>query len=172
MQIKSIRIIFVSVVVLLSCGMLYLRFFYFDERGRQASLTESIDCADVLPSDLEIQGARSIVPATQACSLIKSVGKMPTIVVAPEDSTDPWHYFGRLRIKLNRDVWFLVFRARKSEQYRPRFALRHWKGSGWTIIGDFDAEPVLRMLQLSDKIDPKKLESPESLTPTDQSEAM
>ena len=172
MQIKSIRVIFVLVVVGITCGMLYLRFFYFDERGRQESLIADVNCADVLPSDLELQGKHETLSAAKACSILKSIGKMSTLQTQVEDTANPWRYFGRARIKLNRDVWFIVFRARKMDGYKPQFALRHWKGSGWTIIGDFDAMPLLIQLTTSYEPDIKFLESPESLIPTDQSEPM
>ena len=145
---------------------------FFNERGTQENLAK-VDCSDLLSTNFELQGRKVEVSREQTCELMKMVAAMtPNSEHNGSDDDDPWHYFGRLRIRPINDAWFLVFMARRSENFKPVVSLRHRRGGGWSVVGMFDAEPVLRRLGVADAIDMAKLQSDSSLTPTDQSTPM
>jgi hypothetical protein len=146
--------------------------FYFDERGTQEQIA-AVDCAALLPTNFEMQGRPVDVTGAQTCEVIRMIAAMtPNGDVNHSDDEDPWHYFGRMRIRPKDDVWFLVFMARRAENYKPVFSLRHRRGGGWSVVGVFDAEPVLRALGVAGTIDMARLKSDSALVPTDQSTPM
>jgi hypothetical protein len=141
---------------------------FIDERGTQNQLA-AIDCARMLPTGFELQGKMIPVSREQTCDLLQMVATMqPDSNHNHSDDDDPWHYFGRIRIRPKDDAWFLVFMARRGENYKPVFSLRHRRGDGWSVIGIFDAEPVLAKLGVAGAIDRAKLASDFALAPTDQ----
>jgi hypothetical protein len=132
-----------------------------------------VDCAGLWPTAFEMQGQRDSVSRAQTCELVKMIAAMkPTSEHWSSDTSDPWHYFGRMRILPKNDAWFLVFVARRSSGFHPLFSLRHRRGNGWAIVGQFDAEPLLRRLGVLDQLDRAKLMSNESLVPTDEQQGM
>ncbi len=99
-------------------------------------------------------------------------GLTPLEGESANDPANPWHYIGRLRISPENDVWFLIFIARRSEEYRPLLSLLHRNGNGWSVVGMFDAAPVLQKLGVDRRIDWEQVKSPAALTPVDQTTPM
>ena len=165
------RLVVLTIIALagLAIGATWL---FIDEKGDQGKLAK-VDCASMLETDLELQGARVPVSREETCDIIRTIAAMqPNGESNRNDESDPWHYFGRMRVRPADDVWFLVFMAHPSDNFKPIISLRHRRGLGWAIVGQFDAEPVLRKLNLLDRIDMAKLKSEAALTPTDQSTPM
>lgn len=158
----------VLIIVVLSVAVLVALWFYIDERGTQRQLAD-VDCAALLPTTFELQGKIEGVARDETCELLRVIAAMePNGDDNANDAADPWHYFGRLRIRPANDAWFLVFMARRSDNFKPVFSLRHRRGSGWSVVGLFDAKPVLERLGALGRIDMAKLQSDSSLTPVDQ----
>lgn len=158
----------VLIIVGLSIAMAVAARVYYNQSGTQRDLA-SLDCRVLLPTAFEFQKNRVMMGNEQTCELARTLATLePNGVSLVEEEGDPWHYFGRLRLRTNDDVWFLVFIARRSNDYRPIFSLRRQRGTGWAVVGQFDAEPVLRHLGLYDRIDHAWLRSDSSLVPTDQ----
>jgi hypothetical protein len=165
---KIAVLIFGGTIIAAIAGM----WVFFDERGTQSQLA-AVDCGGLLPTNFEVQGKAVPVSAQQTCDLMRTVAAMqPNTDRNHNDDDDPWHYLGRMRIRPKDDAWFLVFMARRSENYRPVFSLRHRRGGGWSVIGMFDAAQVLEKLGIAGTIDMAKLKSDSALTPTDQSTPM
>jgi hypothetical protein len=165
---KALVVAFIVVVVGVIVGLR----FYFDEEGEQAKLGD-VECSGLLPTVFELQGERVPVNDEQACELMRQIATMqPTGEKHHNDPNDPWHYYGRMRILPKNDAWFLIFNARKSSGFRPEFSLQHRKGVGWTVIGQFDAVPLLKKLGVLERLDTAQLRAPESLVPTDQEKPM
>lgn len=166
----------ITVIVLVGLAVLVVAVLalYLNERGSQQKLA-GIDCGKMLPTTMELQGTRLPVSREQTCDVIEMVADMqPVDMAGEEEKLDPgqWHYFGRMRVRPEDDVWFLVFIAHPAENFRPTFSLRHRKGNGWAIVGRFDAAPILKRLELEGRIDMEKLKSPAALTPVDQMKPM
>lgn len=168
MKIDTSKLLVISMVAAVLVVMVTLRLTYFAEEGEQKKLA-SVPCDSLLPTYLELQGARIPITADSICPLMREIATMtPTSDEYRNVADDPWHYFGRLPIFPYDDVWFLVFMARRSSDFKPLFSLHHRKGGGWTVIGQFEAEPLLRRLGVWERIDWEKLKSDASLTPTDE----
>lgn len=160
----------VIVILLLAVAVLLLQRAYLSDEGAEKSLS-AVDCAALLPTRMELQGKPIPVSQEQTCEIIRMISTMkPTGEQFGDTAGNPWHYFGRMRILPPSDAWFLVFVARRSEGFAPRFSLRHRRSRGWYIVGQFDAAPVLAKLGVS--IDRALLESEGALTPTDQNQVM
>ncbi len=141
---------------------------YFRAEGDQKLLAE-IRCDSLLPTMVELQGRKYPISRDTICALLRDMAVMtPTGDSYDNREEDPWHYYGRMPIFPENDVWFLVFIARKSSGFKPLFSLHHRRGGGWSVVGQFEAEPVLKKLGMWEKIDRDLLRSPESLTPTDE----
>jgi len=168
MKLDTSKLLVISMVGAVLVVMVTLRLTYFAEEGDQKKLA-SVSCDSLLPTYLELQGVRIPIGADTICSLMREIATMtPTSDEYRNLDDDPWHYYGRLPIFPRNDVWFLVFIARRSSDFKPLFSLHHRKGGGWTVIGQFEAEPVLRRLGVWDRIDWEKLRSAASLKPTDE----
>jgi hypothetical protein len=165
------RLLVISFLVVVIAMLFGLRW-YTNERGKQEKLA-AVQCDSLLPTVFELQGERVPVSRERTCELMRTISAMqPTADEFHNDSNDPWHYYGRMRILPKNDAWFLIFIARRSSNFRPEFSLQHRRGAGWTVVGQFDAEPVLRMLDAVPRLDTTKLRSSESLTPIDQNQPM
>lgn len=161
------RIILIVFLVALGGVLLWMRG-YVDERGTQGRLA-AVECAGLLPTVLEVQGKRIPVSREQTCRVLDTIAHMTPIAegfARPEE--DPWHYYGRMRILPKDDAWFLIFIARAGDNYHPLFSLQHRRANGWSVIGQFDALPVLRILGIEGGIDSVKLRSTGALAPVDQ----
>ncbi len=155
---------FIFVVLLL----LGIRVFYFDEQGNQAVLME-VPCEGMQETYFELQGELVPVSDNLTCDIMRTIGTMETLDVSYENNEqDPWHYYGRMRIRPVDDLWFLVFIARESDDYKPMFSLHHRRGNGWSIIGQFDAVPILEKLGVADSLDMQKLKAIEAQSPVNQ----
>jgi len=163
---KTIVFVIVGLAVVVVAGL----WLYVDERGAQAKLA-AVDCVTMLPTTFELQGRNVDVSREKTCEVVRLLAEMPPVGDAG-DAADPWHYFGRMRIRPKDDVWFLIFVARRSDAFHPMLSLRHRRANGWAVIGVFDAVPVLRMLGLEDRIDMEKLAAPAARIPVDQMSPM
>ncbi|MEO5931023.1 MAG: hypothetical protein ABIR47_13895 [Candidatus Kapaibacterium sp.] len=162
----------VFVIVGSALAVLIYLHFYVNEQGTQADLA-GVECKSLLATSFELQGMPVLMDRDGTCALMRSMAMMqPTTDEFTDDPKDPWHYFGRLRIRPKNDVWFLVFVARRSENFKPLISLRRRNGPGWSVVGQFDAEPVLRQLGVYDRIDWARVKSDSSLVPTDQTTPM
>jgi len=141
--------------------------------GRDHTELARVDCEKIESTAFELQGRRIEVSRGKTCELLRSLAAMtPTADGFETDPADPWHYYGRMRVRPENDAWFLIFVARRSTGFRPELSLQHWRGSGWAVAGQFDAEPVLKLLGVEDSLDRSLLASPASLAPTDQRQPM
>jgi len=162
----------VMVIVALAAAALVGLYFHIDQRGDQRRLAD-IPCRTLLATAFQLQGKPVLVSSSETCELMRTVaGMTPLDGEHGNEPGDPWHYFGRLRISPEDDVWFLVFIARRSENYRPLFSLLHRNGNGWSVVGMFDAAPVLRQLGVDKRIDWEQVKSPAALAPVDQTTPM
>lgn len=165
MQRGTKLVVGIVVLALLVVGGLSI---YFNLKETQGDLAE-IDCTTLLPTNLDFQGRATLVPQTLICELLTELAKMQPNGLDPHDlPDDPWRYFGRLRIRPTKDVWFLVFMTRRSLNYKPIFSLRRQRGYGWSVVGTFDAAPLFGKLGLDSLVDMKRLMSDSALIPTDQ----
>jgi hypothetical protein len=160
----------VIVIILLAVAVLILQRSYLTEEGAERKLA-TVDCAGLLPTVFELQGRTIPVTREQTCEIARMISTMkPTGEEFGDTIGDPWHYFGRMRILPRDDAWFIVFLARRSNGFTPRFSLRHRRSRGWFIAGQFDAAPLLAKLGVT--YDRALLESDSALEPTDQNQTM
>ncbi len=162
----------VMAIVALAAAALVGLYFHIDQRGDQRRLAD-IPCRTLLATAFQLQGKPVLVSSSETCELMRMIaGLTPLEGESANDPANPWHYIGRLRISPENDVWFLIFIARRSEEYRPLLSLLHRNGNGWSVVGMFDAAPVLQKLGVDRRIDWEQVKSPAALTPVDQTTPM
>lgn len=166
-QTNKSKILVLAIVVLGVAVSLLVNNYLVGGVGTQADLKQ-IDCYAMFPTIADIQSQKFEISQEQTCKIINMIANMkPVDMPYKADETDPWHYFGRIRISPQKSVWFIIFMAKKSNGYKPVFSLQRRRGSGWGVVGQFDARNVLTTLGWNNKIDLKKLEDKASLVPTD-----
>jgi hypothetical protein len=171
MSIATSKITVLVIVIGATAIALAGRWYVTSGAGREALAT--IDCARMRPTIAELQGARLELDQARVCAAMRELASATPIADGFEiDERDPWHYIARVRLQPVEDAWFLVFVARRSTGFRPEISLRHRRGAGWAIVGQFDGAPTLRRLGLLDRIDRAKLMSPASLEVRDQGQEL
>jgi hypothetical protein len=159
-------------IVVVAVAVLVGLHYFTHQAGTQRRLAE-ISCRKLRATSFELQGHPILTNTDETCELTRMIaGMTPLADEYHSDPRDPWHYFGRLRILPEDDAWFLIFMAKSSENYRPVFALLHRNGPGWSVIGLFDAAPLLSRLGVTDRIDWDRVRSSESLAPGGESTVM
>lgn len=120
--IKNIsKILVIGIIGLGVIVSLLVNNFLVGAKGTQSEMNE-IDCYSLAETSFEFQGNVIKVSEEQTCKLIKMITEMkPVNENYSSEKDDPWHYYGRLRIRPKNSVWFLIFIAKKSKNYKPIF---------------------------------------------------
>lgn len=115
------KILVIGIIGLGVIVSLLVNNFLVGAKGTQSEMNE-IDCYSLAETSFEFQGNVIKVSEEQTCKLIKMITEMkPVNENYSSEKDDPWHYYGRLRIRPKNSVWFLIFIAKKSKNYKPIF---------------------------------------------------
>lgn len=163
-----------TVLVIVALGIaisLFARWYVSSGSGPES--LASLDCATLQPTLGELQGVRVEIDRDDVCIALRELATaIPIADGFDERVDDPWHYIGRARVQPEQEAWFLVFVARRSTGFRPELSLRHRRGAGWAIVGQYDGVAVLERLGWLERIDSAKLASPGAREVRDQRQAL